>query len=62
VSIPIESVLLMLIKDSSIEDCIHQRAVMFLEKRDVEVRMETKYNYISMQEFPEISKEPEGGE
>jgi hypothetical protein len=50
----------MLIKDTSIADCIHQHAVMFLEKQDVEVGMETKYNSVSMQEFPAISKEPMG--
>jgi hypothetical protein len=62
VPIPIESLLLMLIKDTSLVDCIHQRAVMFLEKQDVKVGMETKYNSLYMQEFPEISKEPMGGE
>ncbi len=48
----------MLIKDASILDCIHQCAVMFPKKQDVKVGMETKYDSISMQEFPEISKEP----
>jgi hypothetical protein len=54
VPIPIESLLLMLIKDTSLMDCIHQYAVMFPEKQDVEVGMETKYNSISMPEFAEI--------
>jgi hypothetical protein len=35
---------------------------MFPKKWYVEVGMEMKYNSISMQEFPEISKEPMGGE
>ncbi len=52
----------MLIKDTSIVDCIHQRAVMFPKKQDVKIGMETKYNSISMQEFPEISKELMGDE
>jgi hypothetical protein len=36
--------------------------VLFPEKRNVKVRMDTKYNAISKEEFPEISKEPMGGE
>ncbi len=51
----------MLIKDSSIVDCIHQSAVMLTEYQNVEVDMETKYNSVSMQEFPEVSEEPIGG-
>jgi hypothetical protein len=62
VPVPIEGLLLPPIKDPSVMDHIHQRAVMFPEKQDVKVGMETKYNSISMQEFPEILKEPMGGE
>ncbi len=35
---------------------------MLPEKRNIKVGMETKYNSISMEEFPEILKEPMGGE
>jgi hypothetical protein len=34
---------------------------MFPEKWNVNKGMETKYNSVSMQELPEISKEPMGG-
>ncbi len=61
VPVLIEDLLLPPIKDPSVMDCIHQHAVMFPEKRIVEVGMETKYNSIPMQEFPEILKEPMGG-
>jgi hypothetical protein len=63
VPVPIEGLLLPPIKDPSVVDCIHQHAVLFPEKQDVEVGMETKYKSISMQdwEFPEILKEPMGG-
>ncbi len=62
VPVPIEGLLLLSIKDPSVMDCIHQCTVMFQEKQNVEVGMETIYNSISMQEFPEFSKEPMGGE
>jgi hypothetical protein len=42
-------------------DCIHQHAVLFPDRRIIKVGMEMKYNYISMEEFPEILKEPMGG-
>ncbi len=57
VPVPIEGLLLLPIKDPSVVECIHQHVVLFLEKRNVEVVMETKYNSIS-----EISKQPMGGE
>ena len=43
-------------------DSIHQRVVLFLEKRDVKVGVKTEHDSISMEEFPEITKEPMGGE
>ncbi len=58
VPVQIEGLLLPPMKDPSVMDCIYQCAVMFLEKRDVRVDMETKYNSISMQKIPKISKEP----
>jgi hypothetical protein len=42
-------------------DSIHQRAVLFLEKLDIKVGVKTKHDSISMEEFPEITKEPMGG-
>jgi hypothetical protein len=36
--------------------------VLFPEKRDIKVRVKTKHDSISMEEFPEITKEPMGGE
>jgi hypothetical protein len=62
VPVPIEGLLLPPIKDPSVVDCIHQHAVLFLEKQNVKVGMKTKYNSMSMEEFPEILKEPMGGE
>jgi hypothetical protein len=43
-------------------DSIHQRAVLFPEKHNIKVGVKTKYNSTSMEEFPEIMKEPMGGE
>jgi hypothetical protein len=57
VPVPIEGLLFLPIKDH----CIHQHAVLFPEKWNIKVRMKTKYNSISMEEFPEILKEPMGG-
>ena len=49
-------------KNLGVMDSIHQRAVLFLEKRDIIVRVKMKHDSISMEEFPEIRKEPMGGE
>ncbi len=62
VSGPIKGYLLPPIKDPSVVDCIHQRAVLFLKKQNIKVGMKTKYNSISMEELPEIAKEPMDGE
>jgi hypothetical protein len=43
-------------------DSIHQYAVLFLEKWDIKVRVKTKHDSISMEYFPEITKEPMSGE
>jgi hypothetical protein len=56
--VPIAGLLFPPIKNSRDMDCIHQRAVLFPEKRNIKVGMKTKYNFISMEEFPEISKNP----
>jgi hypothetical protein len=52
VPVPIEGLLLQPIKDPSVVDTIYQHVVMFPEKQDVKVGMETKYNSISMKKFP----------
>jgi hypothetical protein len=56
VPVPIEGHLFLPIEDPSVMDSTHQHAVLFSEKRNNEVGMKTKYNSISMEEFPEISK------
>jgi hypothetical protein len=62
VPVPIEGLLFPPIKNPGVVDSIHQRAVLFLEKWDIKVGVKTKYNSISMEESPEITKEPMGGE
>jgi hypothetical protein len=62
VPVLVEGLLFSSIKDSSVVDCIHQRAVVFPENRSIKVKMKMKYNSMSMEEFPEILKEPMGGE
>jgi hypothetical protein len=61
VPVPIEGLLFLPIKHPIVVDSIHQCAVLFPEKRDIKVRVKTKYNSIAMEEFPEISKELMGG-
>jgi hypothetical protein len=39
---------------------IHQRAVLFPKKHNIKVGVKMKHNSISMEEFPEIMKEPMG--
>ncbi len=56
--VPIEGLLFPPIKNPSVVDSIRQCAVLFLEKRNIKVGVKTKYNSISMEEFPEILKEP----
>jgi hypothetical protein len=62
VPVPIEGLLFPPIENPSVVDSIHQRAVLFLEKRNIKVGMKTKYNSIYMEEFLEVTKEPMGGE
>ncbi len=62
VPVPIEGLLFLPIKDPSVVDCFHQRVVLFPEKQNIKVGMKTKYNSISMEEFPEVLKEPMDGE
>jgi hypothetical protein len=62
VPVLIEGCLFLPIKDPSVMDGIHQRVVLFLEKRNIKVGMKTKYNSISMEDFLEILEEPMGGE
>jgi hypothetical protein len=62
VPLPIEGLLLSLITNPGVVDSIHQRVVLFPEKRDIKVVVKTKQDSISMEEFPEITKEPMGGE
>jgi hypothetical protein len=62
VPVPIEGLLFTPIENPSVMDCIHQRAVLFLEKQNIKAGVKTKYNSISMEEFPEILEEPMGGE
>ncbi len=61
VPVPIEGLLFLLIKNPGVVDSIHQRAVLFPEKWDIKVGVKTKHNSISMEELPEITKEPMGG-
>jgi hypothetical protein len=61
VPVLIEGLLFPPIKNPSVVDSIHQCAVLFLEKRNIKVGVKTKHNSISMEEFPEITKEPMGG-
>ncbi len=61
VLVSIEGLLFPPIKNSGVMDSIHQCAVLFPEKQDIEVRVKMKHNSISMEEFPEITKEPMGG-
>ncbi len=62
VPVPIEGLLFSLIKNPEVVDNIHQRAVLFPEKRDIKVGMKMKHDSISIEEFAEITKEPMGGE
>jgi hypothetical protein len=62
VPVPIEGLLFLPIKNPGVVDSIHQRAILFLEKRDIKVGVKTKHESKSMEEFPEITKEPMGGE
>jgi hypothetical protein len=62
VPVPIEGLLFPPIKNPSVVNSIHQCAFLFLEKRDVKVGLKMEHNSISMEEFPEIAKEPMGGE
>jgi hypothetical protein len=61
VPVTIEGLLFLLIKNPGVMDRIHQCAVLFLEKRNIKVGVKTKHDSISMEEFPEITKEPMGG-
>jgi hypothetical protein len=61
VPLPIEGLLFPPIKNPSVVDSIYQHAVLFREKQNIKVGVKTKYNSISMEEFPEILKEPMGG-
>jgi hypothetical protein len=47
--VPIEDLLFPPFKNPNVMDRIHQRAVLFLEKQDVEVRVKTKHDSISME-------------
>jgi hypothetical protein len=62
VPVPIEGLLFPPIKNPGVVNSIHQRAVLFPEKLDIKGGVKTKHNSISMEEFPEITKEPMGGE
>jgi hypothetical protein len=62
VPVPIEGPLFPPIKNPSVVDSINQLAVLFPKKRDIKVGVKTKHDSISMEEFPEITKEPLGGE
>jgi hypothetical protein len=62
VPVLIEGLLFLPIKNPGVVDSIHQRVVLFPEKRDIKVRVKTKHDSISMEEFPEITKELMGGE
>jgi hypothetical protein len=57
----IEGLLFQPIENPSGVNSIHQCAVLLLEKRNIKVGVKMKYNSISMEEFPEIAKEPMGG-
>jgi hypothetical protein len=57
----IEGLLFPPIKYPGVMDSIHQRVVLFPEKWDIKVGVKTKHDCISMEEFPEITKEPMGG-
>jgi hypothetical protein len=61
VPVPIEGLLFPPIKNPSVVDSVHQRAVLFPEKQDIKVRVKTKQDSISMESFPEITKEPMDG-
>jgi hypothetical protein len=61
VPVPIEGLLFLPIKNPGIMDSIHQHVVLFPEKQDIKVGVKTKHDSISMEEFPEITKEPMGG-
>jgi hypothetical protein len=58
----IEGLLFLLIKNPGVVDSIHQRAVLFPDKQNIKVEVKTKHSSISIEEFPEITKEPMGGE
>jgi hypothetical protein len=58
--VPIEGLLFPPTKNPSVLGSINQCVVLFPEKRNIKVRMKTKYNSISIEEFPEITKEPMG--
>jgi hypothetical protein len=49
VPVPIEGLLFPPIKNLGVVDSIHQRAVLFPEKRDLKVGVKTKHNSISME-------------
>jgi hypothetical protein len=49
VPVPIEGLLFPPIKNHGVVDSIHQRAVLFPEKRDLKVGVKTKHNSISME-------------
>jgi hypothetical protein len=61
VPIPIEGLMFPPIKNPSDVDSIHQRAVLFPEKQDIKVEVKMKHHSISMEEFPETTKESMGG-
>jgi hypothetical protein len=60
VPVPIEGLLFPPLENPSVVDSIHQHAVLFPEKWNIKVRLKTKYNSISMDEFPEIKKRTHG--
>ncbi len=49
VPVPIEGLLFPLIKNPGVVDIVHQRVVLFPEKRDIKVRVKTKHDSISME-------------
>jgi hypothetical protein len=49
VPVPIEGLLFLPIKNPGVMDSVYQRAVLFPEKRDIEVGVKTKHNSISME-------------
>ncbi len=49
VPVSIECLLFRPIKNPGVMDSIHQRAVLFPEKRDIKVGVKTKHNSVSME-------------